>query len=162
MDDGFGSRNYRSCYNTYGCRFCPAARLRDKRRLLLLDSFEQFVDAAPLVSDLLAAYPLLTILVTSRESLKVGVEREFPITPLALPDRAGTRTLEVLGRSAAVHLFTERAQAIVPSFDRRQPRSRIRRNNVYARCSYLRRSINCARSAPGSDARRLRHAPAGR
>ncbi len=43
--------------------------LRDKHLLLLLDNFEQVTAAAPLVADLLAAAPRLTVLFTSREVL---------------------------------------------------------------------------------------------
>ncbi len=42
------------------------AFLRPKRTLLLLDNFEQVIDAAPLVSELLAAAPGLKVLATSR------------------------------------------------------------------------------------------------
>ena len=41
--------------------------LSRKQMLLVLDNFEHVLDAAPLVSDLLATAPRLTILVTSRE-----------------------------------------------------------------------------------------------
>jgi ATP-dependent Clp protease ATP-binding subunit ClpA len=44
--------------------------LRDKRLLLVLDNFEHLIGAAPLVSDLLAASPELTVLVTSRTRVR--------------------------------------------------------------------------------------------
>src|SRR3954447_24277955 len=91
-------------------------RLRDDHLLLILDNFEQVIDAAPQVADLLSACPLLTILVTSREPLKVGGEREYPIAPLPLPTTAASHSLEETATSAAVQLFTERAQAVVPDF----------------------------------------------
>jgi acyl-CoA synthetase (AMP-forming)/AMP-acid ligase II len=56
--------------------------LRAKRLLLVLDNFEQVVDAAPFVGDLLAGCPALRILVTSRESLRIQGEHEFPVPPL--------------------------------------------------------------------------------
>jgi len=62
--------------------------LRDKHLLMLLDNFEQVVNAAPQVADLLAAAPSLKILVTSREALHLRGEHEFPVAPLALPPRS--------------------------------------------------------------------------
>src|SRR6266545_119370 len=60
--------------------------LRGKQLLLVLDNFEQIVDAASQVAELLAAAPQLKVLVTSRVVLRVRGEKEFPVPPLALPD----------------------------------------------------------------------------
>ena len=69
------------------------AVLRDKRLLLVLDNFEQVVEAAPLVADLLTACPALKVLVTSRVRLRLSGEHEFPVPPLALPGpRIGLRS----------------------------------------------------------------------
>jgi DNA-binding SARP family transcriptional activator len=62
--------------------------LRDRHLLLILDNFEQVVDAAPLVGELLTAAPALTVLVTSRIPLHLAGEHEYAVPPLALPDRA--------------------------------------------------------------------------
>jgi predicted ATPase len=59
--------------------------LREKELLLLLDNFEQILDAALLVADLLAAAPRLTIVVTTREILRLRGEYDLPVPPLALP-----------------------------------------------------------------------------
>ena len=40
--------------------------LREKRMLLVLDNFEQVLEAAPMVTELLSAAPRLTVLATSR------------------------------------------------------------------------------------------------
>ena len=72
------------------------AYLRPKHLLLLLDNFEQLVEAAPVVADLLAACPGLKVLVTSRAALHVRSEHEVPVSPLALPTPAGLPPLEAL------------------------------------------------------------------
>ncbi|MFL5759813.1 MAG: ATP-binding protein [Thermomicrobiales bacterium] len=90
--------------------------LRGRRFMLVLDNFEQVVVAAPLVADLLTVCRDLTVLATSREPLKIGCEREFPVAPLTLPGSTDTRSVEMLGRSNAVQLFVERARAALPDF----------------------------------------------
>ena len=59
--------------------------LRDKQLLLLLDNFEQVVDAAVVVAELVAAAPALTVLVTSRVPLHIQGEHERLVPPLTLP-----------------------------------------------------------------------------
>ena len=92
------------------------AHLRDRQLLLLLDNFEQVAEAAPLVAELLAAAPRLTVLATSRAALRLSGEREYPVPPLALPDPRHLPAPGQLGRYAAVRLFVERAQAVKPDF----------------------------------------------
>jgi predicted ATPase len=103
--------------------------LRAKQLLLLLDNFEQVVDAAPMVAALLAA-PGLKVLVTSRASLHLSGEREYDLPPLALPPPTAARRAtsddtekgvvgdrwSVVGQYAAVELFVQRAQAIKAAF----------------------------------------------
>jgi predicted ATPase/DNA-binding CsgD family transcriptional regulator len=76
--------------------------LADKHSLLVLDNVEQVIAAAALLADVMAACPDLTMLVTSREALRVRGEHEFPVPPLA--------------PSPAITLFAQRAHAIRPSF----------------------------------------------
>jgi predicted ATPase/tRNA A-37 threonylcarbamoyl transferase component Bud32 len=83
--------------------------------LLLLDSFEHLVSAASLVADLGAWGSGLKVLVTSRSPLHVYGENEFPVLPLALPDRR-TAAPEELLRCEAVALFLQRARAVKPNF----------------------------------------------
>jgi transcriptional regulator with XRE-family HTH domain len=61
--------------------------LRDRQLLLVLNNFEQVLDAAPQLPELLAACPRLQLLVTSRAALRVSAEREVAVAPLALPTR---------------------------------------------------------------------------
>src|SRR5947209_8264900 len=90
------------------------AYLREQQLLLLLDNFEQVVAAAPVVTELLVACPDLKVLVTSRTSLRVRGEREFPVPPLALPDPKHLPAIDVLSQYSSVALFVERALALKP------------------------------------------------
>jgi predicted ATPase/class 3 adenylate cyclase len=92
------------------------ASLRDRRLLLLLDNFEQVLDAASLIAALRAGAPGLKVLVTSRTVLHLSGEYEYAVPPLALPDRAHLPALEGLTQYAAVRLFIARAQAAQASF----------------------------------------------
>ncbi|HEX5878245.1 MAG TPA: adenylate/guanylate cyclase domain-containing protein [Actinomycetota bacterium] len=91
--------------------------LRDRRLLLVADNFEQVTDAGPVVEKLLAAAPGLTVMVTSRAPLSLRGEQELVVPPLTLPEPGRPPDLETLGRSEAVRLFTERAQAVWPGFE---------------------------------------------
>ena len=93
-----------------------AAFLDDRELLLLLDNFEQVVEAAPLVADLLVKCPALKVLVTSRTRLRLSGEREYPVPPLALPAAATAPSLDAATESEAVRLFVERVQAVKPDF----------------------------------------------
>ena len=84
--------------------------------LLVLDNFEQVIDAAPQVSDLLSAAPRLKVLVTSREVLRLSGETDYPVPPLSLPDPKRLPSLEQLAQYEAVALFIERAVAVKPGF----------------------------------------------
>ena len=87
----------------------------ERSTLLLLDNFEQVLDAAPVVAGLLQGCAGLRVLVTSRAALRLQGEREFPVPPLALPDPARVAS-ETLSQFAAVRLFIERACAVRPDF----------------------------------------------
>lgn len=88
--------------------------LRPRRLLLLLDNCEHLLDAAPLVSELLATCPGLTILATSRAALRLMGEHEHPVPPLPVPERG--LPPEALTLNPAVALYCERALASAPSF----------------------------------------------
>ncbi len=76
------------------------AHLHGQRLLLLLDNFEQVVDAAPSLVEIIDGCPELKVAVTSRWRLRVTGEQEFPLDPLA--------------SEAGVALFLERARAVQP------------------------------------------------
>ena len=90
--------------------------LRDRRLLIILDNFEQVIDAAPLVTELLAAAPGLGILATSREALRVYGEQEYPVPPLSVPDPQVVHEIGLASQFGAVALFLERARAVMPGF----------------------------------------------
>jgi len=91
--------------------------LGNKRVLMLLDNFEQVVDAAPDVNRLLREAPNVKVIVTTRIILRIYGERELPVPPLGLPPAGADRmSAEEAMRYEAVELFVERARAVQPSF----------------------------------------------
>jgi predicted ATPase len=85
--------------------------------LLVLDNFEQVIDAAPLLAELLAEAPGLKILVTSRSALRLSGEHVFPVRPLPVPPADAPWDVASIGQYPSVRLFTERAQAVAPGFE---------------------------------------------
>ena len=81
---------------TLGAKDSLAEHIGERELLLLLDNLEQVIEAAPELSSLLQRCSNLTLLVTSRELLRVQGEVEYPVPPLAEVE--------------AVSLFSERAQ----------------------------------------------------
>jgi predicted ATPase len=77
-----------------------ATHLGSGAALLVLDNLEHVVESAPEIADLVGRCPGLRILVTSRESLRVAGEREYPLSPLP--------------ESPSVELFRQRAAAVAP------------------------------------------------
>jgi predicted ATPase/class 3 adenylate cyclase len=90
--------------------------LATKQLLLVLDNFEQVISAAETVADLLSSAARLKVLVTSRASLRIAGEQEYPVPPLGLPDLREPPPLERLIEYDAVRLFTERANEVRPDF----------------------------------------------
>jgi predicted ATPase/DNA-binding XRE family transcriptional regulator len=90
--------------------------VQQRRLLLVIDNFEQVLDAAPHVVKMLESSPWSKALVTSREALHVRGERRFPVSPLLLPDLNRLPPADALGGYSAVELFVERAQAVAPGF----------------------------------------------
>lgn len=99
--------------------------LRDKKKLLVLDNFEQVIGAAPLLTELSASCLHLKVLVTSREVLHISIEHEFVLPPLALPDLNEKEDLQVLSRYASVALFMQRARSVNPDFQLTETNAQI-------------------------------------
>jgi len=89
-----------------------------RKALLLLDNFEQIVEAAPEIARLTGSCPELRILTTSRTPLRIAPEREYALAPLDVPpissDAGGA---ESLAQYPAVALFVQRAAATKGSFE---------------------------------------------
>ena len=90
---------------------------RDKQRLLLLDNFEQVIEASPELTELLEACPDLKLLVTSREVLRLRAEYQYAVPPLALLDPRNLSGEQPLADVAAVNLFVQRARAFTSDFE---------------------------------------------
>jgi predicted ATPase/class 3 adenylate cyclase len=82
---------------TLGAKDGVADHIGKRELLLLLDNLEQVIEAAPELASLVESCANLTLLVTSRELLRVRGEVEYPVLPLADPE--------------AVELFCARARA---------------------------------------------------
>jgi PAS domain S-box-containing protein len=80
-----------------------AGHIQDKEMLCLFDNFEQVVEAAADVAELLASCPNLDLLVTSREPLHVTGEQEYLVPPFV--------------HEEAVDFFLARARAVKADFE---------------------------------------------
>jgi predicted ATPase/class 3 adenylate cyclase len=105
--------------------------LAPKQALLVLDNFEQVIEGAPIVADLLRGAPRLAAIVTSRAPLRVSGEQEYPVPGLPAPRDVlaltelqkmnlpeGDRRLDAASATQyeAVRLFIARALAVRPDF----------------------------------------------
>ena len=105
--------------------------LANRQVLLVLDNFEQVIDGAPVVADLLRNAPRVSVIVTSRAPLRVSGEQEYPVPGLPAPRdvlalsdlekmnlRAEDRRLDAAAATQfeAVRLFIARAVGVRPDF----------------------------------------------
>ena len=117
-----------------------ADAIRSRQLLLILDTCEHVVEAvADLVRDLIAGCPLLRLVATSREPLRVRGETVWRVQPLSLPAQrrqatplsaaplsapplsaaaraADSATLDDAAEHEAIRLFVDRAAAVRPGF----------------------------------------------
>jgi predicted ATPase len=87
--------------------------LGERHLLLILDNFEHLIEGATFLSQLLIQCSNLTILATSRETLKLEEEHLFKLDGLTFPETLVDEKMF----SDAVQLFKERAQQVKPQFD---------------------------------------------
>ena len=90
---------------------------REKPALLVLDNFEQVISAGVQLATLLRGAPDLKLLVTSREPLKLSLEREYRVPPLELPELRTSETLSQVLRYGSVQLFVRRAKEARPDIE---------------------------------------------
>ena len=108
-----------------------AAAIAERRMFLVLDNFEQVVEAAGGVAGLLRACSGLQVVVTSRAALRIAGEQEYPVPGLPTPpDTSRLSRVELeelpaaernpdaaaLDQYEAVRLFVARALAVRPGF----------------------------------------------
>lgn len=89
--------------------------LSRRHLLLLIDNLEHLLECAPLIGELLAVGPQLSVIGTSRERLHIYGEQEYPVHPLNLPDSFSDRTTEKLKNVESIALFIKRARAVHPT-----------------------------------------------
>jgi predicted ATPase/DNA-binding SARP family transcriptional activator len=88
--------------------------LGDRELLIILDGFEQVMDAAPLVGELLLRSPGVKLLVTSRERLDLQGEWVLEVRGLAVPEASNRQMVE---QSPAAQMFLHVARHLDPDFD---------------------------------------------
>ncbi|MDW8107722.1 MAG: BTAD domain-containing putative transcriptional regulator, partial [Armatimonadota bacterium] len=91
-----------------------AERIGSAPALLITDNWEQVLDAAPLLEQLLQRLPRLQAVALSRHPLELEGEHWLVLEPLPLPD--ADTPVEALVRNPTVALFVDRAQAVRPDF----------------------------------------------
>ncbi len=87
--------------------------LRKRRMLLVLDNFEQLVEGAPILQEVLTACPGIKMLVTSREPLHLSFEWRIDLGGLPYPEPDTTDAADEL---ESVRLFAQRAEQVKPGF----------------------------------------------
>lgn len=86
------------------------ATLRERRRLIVFDCCEHVIEAvASLVENIIHCVPLVSILITSREPLRVAREYVHRLSPLAYPSLNQPLSAAQALQFPAVQLFVERA-----------------------------------------------------
>jgi predicted ATPase len=84
--------------------------------LLVLDNFEQVLEASLYIAELITASPRLKVLATSRAALHLSIEHEYVVPTLPVPDSGVHLSVEELLGCEAIELFMERARSARPDF----------------------------------------------
>jgi predicted ATPase len=157
-----------------GAREELTRHIGERELLLVLDNFEQVVDAGPAIADLVSSCPSLHVLVTSRELLRLRDEMEYPVEPLPPDDasrlfaeRSGVPVDEAVtslcsaldNLPLAVELAAARTDVLSPAqiLDRLERRLDLFRGarDVHARQQTLRAAIEWSHELLGDDEQRL-------
>ena len=86
--------------------------LADKKILLVLDNFEQLVETAVFVAQILSEAPQVQLLISSREPLNLQAEWRLPLDGLSYPAKSSQPT----ATSDATDLFMQTARRVCPDF----------------------------------------------
>ncbi len=89
--------------------------LREKKMLLILDNFEHLIACADLFGEFLKSAPYITLLVTSRERLRLQGEYTFELDPMVIP--ATTENFDTMLSYPVVQLFLESARRVAGDFE---------------------------------------------
>jgi DNA-binding SARP family transcriptional activator len=84
--------------------------LADKQLLLVVDNFEHVLEAAGLISDMLASCPRLLVLTTSREVLDIAAEHRYDVAPLSVPPRPDQASVDEVEATPGTALFLAAAR----------------------------------------------------
>jgi predicted ATPase len=90
--------------------------LGQQDRVVVLDNCEHVLAAATDIGRVLAGCDRLLVLATSRERLRLSLEQEFPVPPLAVPAPADVADLEALAENPSIALMIDRARRLNPRF----------------------------------------------
>jgi predicted ATPase/DNA-binding XRE family transcriptional regulator/Tfp pilus assembly protein PilF len=93
------------------------AALQGQHLLLVIDNVEHVAECAPMLADLLAVCPDITLLVTSRMPLRLRGEQILTLEPLALPDAASLFTARATALRDDLPLVSDDVAAICEQVD---------------------------------------------
>jgi predicted ATPase/DNA-binding CsgD family transcriptional regulator len=91
--------------------------LQQKHMMLILDNLEQLQGVGKWLEGLLQACRDLTVVATSRHTLRVSFERRYPLSPLECPPVGTDTSLEAIRSSEAVRLLLRRSRQVNPGFE---------------------------------------------
>ena len=97
----------------------PQAQLRqylsEKNLLIVVDNFEHLASGADIIGDILSNASNVTIIITSRERLRLRGEHLYEIDHMILPPKGASD--EQLAEYPATELFLQSAHRVAPDFE---------------------------------------------